>query len=75
MKISVFIEFGALTCGFGMLVGGFFGMNTKSGLEDERFAWIATVTTSLFLMSVIFGLFTWVDSFNLIYQSKTYYLF
>ena len=39
MKIGVFFEFAALTSGFGMLVGGFFGMNTISGLEETRLAW------------------------------------
>ena len=36
MKITLFIEFGALTCGLGMLVGGFFGMNLHTGLEDNK---------------------------------------
>ena len=40
MKITLFIEFGALTCGLGMLVGGFFGMNLHTGLEDSKWDYI-----------------------------------
>ena len=58
MKISIFIEFGSLTCGLGMLVGGFFGMNLTSTLEDTPYAWITTVLLSLVSMVLAMAWFT-----------------
>ena len=58
MKISIFIEFGALTCGLGMLVGGFFGMNLTSTLEDTPYVWITTVLLSLVSMVLAMAWFT-----------------
>ena len=55
MKITVFIEFGALTCGLGMMIGGFFGMNLHSGLEDSNYAFIITVGCTCALMLTVFG--------------------
>ena len=57
MIIGVFFEFAALTSGVGMLVGGFFGMNTKSGLEESSFAWGFTVLLTILLMAFIMGCF------------------
>ena len=57
MIIGVFFEFAALTSGVGMLVGGFFGMNTKSGLEESSFAWVFTVLLTILLMAFIMGCF------------------
>ena len=57
MKIGVFFEFAALTSGFGMLVGGFFGMNTMSGLEETEHAWAVTVLLTLLFMALIMGCF------------------
>ena len=41
-----------------MLVGGFFGMNTKSGLEESQYAWLVTVFLCLVAMVVTMGWFT-----------------
>ena len=57
MKIGVFFEFAALTSGFGMLVGGFFGMNTISGLEETRLAWGVIVLLTILFMALIMGCF------------------
>ena len=64
MKITVFIEFGALTCGLGMMIGGFFGMNLHSGLEDSNYAFIVTVGCTCALMLTVFGwllLVCWIE--------------
>ena len=63
MKIGVFFEFAALTSGFGMLVGGFFGMNTISGLEETRLAWGVIVLLTILFMALIMGCFMRVLSF------------
>ena len=64
MKITVFIEFGALTCGLGMMIGGFFGMNLHSGLEDSNHAFIITVGCTCALMLTVLGwllLVSWIE--------------
>ena len=55
MKMTLFIEFGALTCGLGMLVGGFFGMNLKTGLEDSGQAFGTVIVVTGLLMIVSFA--------------------
>ena len=67
MKIGVFFEFAALTSGFGMLVGGFFGMNTLSGLEESKEAWAVTVLLTILFMALIMGCFTGVFLTHLLY--------
>ena len=52
-KIGVFFEFAALTSGFGMLVGGFFGMNLLTGLENVPYlGWLGMLLT-IILMALI----------------------
>ena len=67
MKIGVFFEFAALTSGFGMLVGGFFGMNTISGLEETRLAWGVIVLLTILFMALIMGCFTGVFLTHILY--------
>ena len=82
MKITVFIEFGALTCGLGMMIGGFFGMNLHSGLEDSNYAFIITVGCTCALMLTVLGwllLVSWIEidsiqySRNIVYISTAFY--
>ena len=72
MKIGVFFEFAALTSGFGMLVGGFFGMNTISGLEETRLAWGVIVLLTILFMALIMGCFMRVFLFI---NSVSHYIF
>ena len=55
MTMTLFIEFGALTCGIGMMIGGFFGMNLRTGLEDNLYAFGVTIILTFALMAVFFG--------------------
>ena len=73
MKIGVFFEFAALTSGFGMLVGGFFGMNTMSGLEETEHAWAVTVLLTLLFMALIMGCFMRVFLFHTLLSVKSLY--
>ena len=74
MIIGVFFEFAALTSGFGMLVGGFFGMNTISGLEETRLAWGVIVLLTILFMALIMGCFMRVFFINyLLFLSLSQY--
>jgi len=55
MTMTLFIEFGALTCGIGMMIGGFFGMNLRTGLEDDLYAFGITIILTFSLMAAFFG--------------------
>ena len=55
MTMTLFIEFGALTCGIGMMIGGFFGMNLKTGIEEDLYAFGITIILTFILMTTVFG--------------------
>ena len=77
MKITVFIEFGALTCGLGMMIGGFFGMNLHSGLEDSNYAFIVTVGCTCALMLTVLGwllLVSWTEIDSVQYSRYVGYI-
>ena len=77
MKITVFIEFGALTCGLGMMIGGFFGMNLHSGLEDSNYAFIITVGCTCALMLTVLGwllLVSWTEIDSVQYSRYVGYI-
>ena len=67
-KFGVFFEFAALSSGFGMLVGGFFAMNLKIGIEEvPHLGWIGMLLTTI-LMAVIMACFMRVLLFSVVHS-------
>ena len=50
MKMSLFIEISALIMGFGAVVGGIFGMNLKSHIEEDANAFFIVCATMIIMM-------------------------
>ena len=58
MKMSLFIEVGALIMGFGAVVGGIFGMNLKNYIEEEAHAFFIVIIVTAVLMLLMLAGFT-----------------
>ena len=54
IRMSLFMEMGALALGSGAVVGGIFGMNLTHGLEEHPSAFLITLGGISFIMSGIF---------------------
>lgn len=57
MKIGLFLEIGAFIMGFGAVVGGIFGMNLKSHLEENANAFLIVCLLMLAAMLLILLIF------------------
>jgi hypothetical protein len=58
MKMSLFIEVGALIMGFGAVVGGIFGMNLRNYVEEDAHAFLIVCLVTAVLMLLIAAGFT-----------------
>ena len=55
IKMSLFIEVGALIMGFGAVISGIFGMNLTNYMEDNSFAFLAVCFSIMVAMSIFFA--------------------
>ena len=58
IKMSLFIEVGALVMGFGAVVSGIFGMNLTNFLEENSYAFLVVCVSIMIAMSIFFAGFT-----------------
>ena len=58
IKMSLYIEIGALAMGFGAVISGIFGMNLKNPLEENAYAFNTVILIIVLTMIVFFVGFT-----------------
>ena len=54
IKMSLFIEVGALIMGFGAVISGIFGMNLTNYMEENSYAFLVVCVSIVFAMSIFF---------------------
>jgi len=55
IKMSLFIEVGALIMGFGAVISGIFGMNLTNFIEDNSYAFLIVCVSIVVAMSIFFA--------------------
>merc|ERR1719362_961234 len=54
IKMSLFIEVGALIMGFGAVISGIFGMNLTNFMEENSYAFLVVCVSIVVAMSIFF---------------------